>query len=294
MMMIDTGLKGKVAIVTGANNPYGIGAGIAKALAAQGVMVFLHYFRCGNERQLSVNDKDLQGEAFFYTQRAKTPDEVLEAIHKMGGQAVAWEADLSDPDNISRLFDQAEAAFGQVDILVNNAAHWEADTFLPSVDTLVNRAVEAWTSAPDYITASSFDRVFAVNTRAIALAMAEFVRRQIHRKGNWGRIINISTDGAYCFPSEISYGASKLAMEGYTRSAAQEFGQFGITVNTISPGAIQTGWVTPEMETDIAATYPMRRVGQPEDIADAVVFFASEQARWITGQRIYVGGGHAM
>jgi 3-oxoacyl-[acyl-carrier protein] reductase len=83
-------------------------------------------------------------------------------------------------------------------------------------------------------------------------------------------------------------------MEGYTRSAAQEFGQFGITVNTISPGAIQTGWITPEMGKDIAATYPMKRVGQPEDIADAVVFFASEQAHWITGQRIYVGGGHAM
>ncbi|MBL7161412.1 MAG: SDR family oxidoreductase [Anaerolineales bacterium] len=292
--MIDTGLKDKIAIVTGANNPYGIGAGIAKALVAQGAIVFLHYYRCGEEGQLPVHDKDIPGETFYNTQRAKTPSEVLKAIRQIGGQAEAWEADLSIPDNISNLFDQAETTFGQVDILVNNAAHWEADTFLPSADILVNKTVEAWTSAPDYITASSCDRVFAVNTRAVALAMAEFVRRQINRNGNWGRIINISTDGAYCFPSEISYGASKLAMEGYTRSAAQEFGQFGITVNTISPGAIQTGWLTPEMETEIAATYPMRRVGQPDDIADAVVYFASEQARWITGQRIYVGGGHAM
>lgn len=292
--MIDTGLKNKVAIVTGANNPYGIGAGIAKALVTQEVNAFLHYFRCGDGKQSSVGDDDLRGEAFYYTQRAKTPDEVLDAIHQMGGQAEAWEADLSDPDNILRLFDQAEAAFGQVDILVNNAAHWEADTFLPSAKDLVNKAVEAWTSAPGRITALSVDRVFAVNTRAIALTMAEFVQRHIKRQGAWGRIINVSTDGAYCFPSETSYGASKLAMEGYTRSAAQEFGQFGITVNMVSPGAIQTGWLTPEMEKEIAASYPMRRVGQPEDIADAVVFFASEQARWITGQRLYVGGGHVM
>lgn len=292
--MIDTGLKNKVAIVTGANNPYGIGAGIAKALAVQEVKVFLHYFRCGDGKQSSVDDDDSRGEVFYYTQRAKTPDEVLDAIHQMGGQAKVWEADLSDPDNIPRLFDQAEATFGRVDILVNNAAHWEADTFLPSAGDLVNKAVEAWTSAPGHITASSFDRVFAVNTRAIALMMAEFVQRYIKRQGVWGRVINVSTDGAYCFPSEISYGASKLAMEGYARSAAQEFGQFGITVNTVSPGAIQTGWLTPEMEKEIAASYPMKRIGQPEDIADAVVFFASDQARWITGQRLYVGGGHAM
>lgn len=292
--MIDTELKDRVAIVTGANNQYGIGAEIAKALAAQGVKIFLHYFRCGDGKQSLSDDNDTQGEAFYYAQRTKTADDVLGAIRQIGGQAEAWEVNLSDPDNISQLFDKAEAAFGQVDILVNNAAHWEADTFLPSTEDLVNKAVEAWTSAPGRITASSFDRAFAVNTRAIALMMAEFVRRHTRRESTWGRIINISTDGAYCFPSEISYGASKLAMEGYTRSAAQEFGQFGITVNVISPGAIQTGWLTPEMEKEIASSYPMKRIGQPKDIADAVVFFASEQARWITGQRIYVGGGHAM
>ena len=292
--MIHTGLTDRVAIVTGTNNPHGIGAGIAKALAVQGVKIFLSYFRCGDSKQSSSGDSDMRGEAFYNVQRAKTADEVLDVIRQIGSQVKAWEVDLSDPDNIPQLFDRAEAAFGQVDILVNNAAHWEADTFLPSAEYLVNKAVEAWTSAPGRITASGFDRVFAVNTRAIALMMTEFVWRHIRREGAWGRIINISTDGAYCFPSEISYGASKLAMEGYTRSAAEEFGQFGITVNTISPGAIQTGWLTPEMEKGIASSYPMKRVGQPEDIADAVIFFASEQARWITGQRIYVGGGHAM
>jgi 3-oxoacyl-[acyl-carrier protein] reductase len=292
--MIDPNLEGKVAIVTGANNPYGIGAAIAIELAAQDVMVFLHYFRCGDDQQISVPDSAEMGEAFYNSQRAKSPDEILEEIHQIRGQAKAWEADLSDPNNIPLLFDKAEASFGPVDILVNNAAHWEADTFLPTPKDLVNKKVEAWTSAPKRITASSFERSFAVNTRAVALLMAEFGQRHIKRQSTWGRIINVSTDGAYCFPSEISYGASKLAMEGYTRSAAQELGQYGITVNAVSPGAVQTGWLTPDMEKEIEKSYPMRRVGEPEDIADAVVFFASDQARWITGQRLYVGGGHAM
>lgn len=291
--MLDTELKDKVAIVTCANNPFGIGAGIAKAFVAQGAKVFLHYRRCGHEKNTTVTAHE-RGETFYNHQRAKNADEVLAILRGMGGQAEAMEADLSDPATIPHLFDQAEATFGQVDILVNNAAHWEADTFLPSADSLVNKAVEMWTVAPGRISADNVDRVFAVNTRAIALMMAEFAQRHITRQSNWGRIINISTDGAYCFPSEISYGASKLAMEGYTRSAAQELGQYGITVNVIAPGAIQTGWLTPQMEQEIAATYPLRRVGQPEDIADAVLFFASEQARWITGQRLFVGGGHAM
>ncbi len=291
--MLDTGLENKVAIITGANNPYGIGAGIAKALVSQGVKVFVHYFRKKDDQKQQLSN-DERGETFYFLQKRKSADEILEIIQHMGGEAKAWEADLSIPENISLLFDRAESTFGQVDILINNAAHWEADTFVPFIDDSVNKTVEAWTNAPSLITPSSFDQIFAVNTRAIALLMAEFAKRHIMRKDNWGRIINISTDGAYCFPSEVSYGASKLAMEGYTRSAAQEFGQYGITVNIISPGAIQTGWITSEMEKEIAESYPMRRIGQPEDIADAVVFFASEQARWITGQTLYVGGGHEM
>ncbi len=292
-MMLDTGLKDKVAIITGANNPYGIGAGIAKALAVQGVKVFLHYFR-EVEPPTQEADNSEQGEAFYYSQKSKTADEILATIRETGVEAEAWEADLSIPENIPMLFDNAEAAFGKVDILVNNAAYWEADTFIPVADDLVNKFVEAWTDAPNLITATSFDRVFAVNTRAISLMMVEFTKRHTQRKSNWGRIINISTDGAYSFPSEVSYGASKLAMEGYSRSAANEFGQYGITVNIVSPGAIQTGWLTPDLEEEIAASYPMRRIGYPEDIADAVVFFASEQARWVTGQTLNVGGGNKM
>ena len=104
----------------------------------------------------------------------------------------------------------------------------------------------------------------------------------------------MSTDGASGFSSEVSYGASKHALESYSRAAAVELGPFGITVNILSLGPIQTGWITPEMEADIAARTPLRRVGQPEDVAVVALFLASEGARWLTGQSLYVGGGHRM
>lgn len=295
--MIDPKLNDKVIVVTGANNPYGIGAAVAKSFAWQGARVFLHYFRPGGQdrkNDVLLRKPSSPGEAFYQAQQMKSPDEVLQAIKEIGSQGYAWEADLSDPGSIPELFNQAESVFGRVDVLVNNAAHWEADTFIPSPLALVNKAVELWTAPPGGISARSFDRLFAVNTRAVALLMAEFTRRQIERNGRWGRIINISTDGAYYFPSEISYGASKLALEGYARSAAAELGQFGITVNTVSLGPVQTGWITPELEKSILPSIPLGRIGKPEDVADVIVFLASEQARWVTGQRIYVGGGHAM
>jgi 3-oxoacyl-[acyl-carrier protein] reductase len=144
------------------------------------------------------------------------------------------------------------------------------------------------------ITAESHDENFAVNSRAVALMIVEFAKRHIARNAEWGRIINISTDGAYAHPSNISYGASKLAMESYTRAAAHELGPYGITVNVISPGAVQTGWMPAEVKVELEKSYPLRRVGEPEDIANAVVFFASNQADWITGQVLQVGGGNRM
>ena len=158
----------------------------------------------------------------------------------------------------------------------------------------VNRLVELFSSGSIPITPESHDRHFAVNSRAVALMMAEYVRRHIERGARWGRIINVSTDGAYCFPGEVSYGASKAALEAYSRSAAKEVGKYGITVNIVAPGPIQTGWITPELEEKILPTIPLGRVGQPEDVADVIVFLASEQARWLTGQLLYVGGGHAV
>jgi 3-oxoacyl-[acyl-carrier protein] reductase len=294
--MIDPGLTKKVVLVTGANNPHGIGAGIAKAFAAQGCMVFLHYFRqatnCVEHEQ--IEKCKAPGESFYYLQQTKSADEVLNTIRKAGADAHAWEGDLSDPDLVPEMFDQAEHLLGPVDILVNNAAYWDADTFVPARSELTNKLVELWTDRPGTMSATVFDRVFAVNTRAAALAMAEFTNRYITRGASWGRIVNVSTAGAERFPSEVTYGASKFALESYTRSAASELGRFGINVNIVSLGPVQTGWITPELERGILPTIPLGRVGQPDDVADVVVFLASNQARWVTGQRIYVGGGHGM
>jgi 3-oxoacyl-[acyl-carrier protein] reductase len=292
--MIYTALDDKVVVVTGANNPLGIGAAVAKAFAAQRAKVFLHYFRSENPSHRGSGNASSPGQAFYYSQQVKSPEEVLKAIRDLGAQAHAWEADLSDAAAIPELFDQAERALGPVAVLVNNAAFWDGDTFLPAGAGLSNTLNELWTDRPRTISPRSFDRIFDVNTRAPALLMAEFARRQIERRAGWGRIVNVSTAGAYCFPSEISYGASKLALESYTRSAAAELGQWGITVNAVSLGPVQTGWITPELEKEILHTIPMGRIGRPEDVADVIVFLASEQARWMTGQKFYVGGGHGM
>jgi 3-oxoacyl-[acyl-carrier protein] reductase len=122
--------------------------------------------------------------------------------------------------------------------------------------------------------------------------MTEFARRHVARDARWGRIVNISTDGADSFPGEVSYGASKAALEAYSSSAAIELARYGITVNIVAPGPVQTGWIPEEEVPAIVATIPLGRLGEPKDIADVVLFLASEQARWVTGQRLFVGGGH--
>jgi 3-oxoacyl-[acyl-carrier protein] reductase len=294
--MIDTGLQEKVVLITGANNPCGIGAGIARAFANQGCRAFLHYFRQATGCGESAGSREVLGPGllFYHAQLAKAADEVLAGIRAIGVKADAWEGDLADVATIPELFDRAERSLGPVDILVNNAAYWEADTFVPPHAALSNDLVELWTDRPRTTTAGAIDRLLAVNTRAVALAMAEFAARHIGRNAQWGRIVNVSTAGAERFPSEVTYGASKFAVESYTRSAAAELGRFGVTVNVVSLGPVQTGWITPELERELLSTIPLGRVGQPNDVADVVLFLASEQARWVTGQRIYVGGGHGM
>jgi len=292
--VINPGLEDKVVVVTGANNPYGIGAAVAKAFAKQGARVFLHYFRDKGSLAMQSTGVRSPGEAFYRFQQAKHPTDVIDAIHEVNGHAQTWEADLADHRLIPVLFERAEKAFGPVDVLVNNAAFWEGDTFLPAGTDLANKLPELWTERPKEVSVGAFDKLLAVNTRAPVLLMAEFARRYIAREAKWGRIINVSTAGAACFPSEISYGASKYALESYTRSAAAELGALGITVNVVSLGPIQTGWITPELQRKILPSIPAGRIGTPEDVADVVVFLASEQARWVIGQKIYVGGGHGM
>ena len=275
--MIDTLLKNKIALVTGAN--HGIGAAIAKALAKQGVKVFITYLRASNT--------DKWREPDYVKNQSQTADKLVSEIQKNGGKAVALEADLADVSTFKKLFDEAEKALGPVEILINNAAYCNPDTFEPK------ELFEQKTGATsDTVSLEQYEQHFAVNTRAAVFLIEELTRRHVARKASWGRIINISTGWADCFPTEISYGASKAATEAYSRAAAVELGKYGITVNIIGPGPIQTGWMSKEVETNAAQRAPLKRVGFPEDIADVVVFLASEQARWLTGQRLFVGGGN--
>jgi 3-oxoacyl-[acyl-carrier protein] reductase len=279
MNVINPGLVGKVVLITGANSPFGIGAETARAFAAQRARVFLTYLR-ESPTPYGVSEKEAKtatafSEAFGRYQNSQNADRVVRELRESGGEVEAMEIDLAQSNQIPGLFDAAEKAFGQVDVLVNNAAHcMYPDNVL---DT----------------TAERIDQHFAVNTRAVVLTMQEFGIRHIRAGRTWGRIINISTD-SYMHLGNTAYGASKHAMESYTRDAAHELGPSGVTVNIVSPGPVQTGYYDEALVRREKRRIPLGRIGRPEDIANAVLFFASDQASWITGQKLYVGGGHNM
>ncbi len=286
--MIDPKLKDKIALITGAN--HGIGAATARALAAQGTKVFVSYFHEPTTYADVELDKALEkgvgGDALYRARQQAPVDLLLEQVRTSGGIVSAYEADLGVVENIPRLFDLCEAQLGPVDILINNHTHCVLETFDPA------RVNENGT--PQLTSAESIDKHFAVNARAYALMMSEYLGRYLQRGASWGRIINLSTDAAHAHDANISYAASKHAIESYSRSAAIEIGKYGITVNIVAPGPIQTGYITPESEIKIARGTPLGGVGEPEHVADVIVFLASEQARWLTGQLIYVGGGWRM
>lgn len=213
--MIDPHLRGRVALVTGANQ--GIGAAAARALAAEGARVFLTYLRLDRAGHGDPTLPQAYDEV-----RARSAVAVVEAIRHAGGSADLWEADLTDPAVVPELFDRAEAAFGPVEILVNNAAFWQGDTFLP------DRAERfGWRLQP--VSPDTCGRHFAVNSQAPALLIAEFARRHAARGASWGRIVSLTTGGAPGFPEKVSYGAGKNALESYTMAAAGELASLGIT-----------------------------------------------------------------
>jgi len=287
--MIDPHIEGKVALITGAN--HGIGAATAKAFATQRAKVFLTYFREPCDRTPEdlecARKSGIGGVLLYRANQQQAPDSTIQDIQSIGGTVVSREMDLSLVENIPLLFDHCEGELGPVDILVNNHTYCAHDTFDPGLVTTEGFGIHM-TSAGD------IDANVAVNTRSYTLMMSEYIRRFLKRNACWGRIINISTDAAHAHEANVSYAASKHAIESYSRSAAIEVGKYGITVNIIAPGPKQTGYLTPEKESSIAAQTPLRRIGKPEDVADVILFLASQQAHWLTGQLLYVGGGWRM
>jgi 3-oxoacyl-[acyl-carrier protein] reductase len=245
-------LTGKVGVVTGASK--GIGASIAEHLAAEGASVVVNY----------ASDKS-------------AAHATVRRITEKGGKATAIQADVSKPQDISRLFAETKAAFGKLDILVNNAGIYE---FAP---------LEA-------VTIDHFHKQFSLNVLGLLLATQEAVKL-IGPDG--GSVINIgSIVGQMPVQNASVYSATKAAVDAVTIALSQELGPQKIRVNSLSPGMVETeglhstGIAESDFRKKIEAQTPLGRIAQPQDIARAAVFFASDDAGWVTGQTLLVAGGH--
>lgn len=244
-------LAGQVAVVTGASK--GIGAEIAVQLAAEGASVVVNYA----------------------SSRAGA-NKVVKAITAKKGKAMAVQADLSQPKDVQSLFRKTKKAFGRLDILVNNAGIYE---FAPL----------------EKITPDHFHKHYDLNVLGLLLATQEAVKL-FGEKG--GSVINISSVVATLAPPETSvYSGTKAAVNAITRSLAQELGPRKIRVNAVNPGMIETegthtaGITAGEFRKHMEALTPLGRIGVPSDIAPAVVFLASSDSGWITGETLYISGG---
>jgi 3-oxoacyl-[acyl-carrier protein] reductase len=261
----DTDLSGHVAIVTGAN--HGIGAATAVTLASRGAAVLITYLR--------LDDAPDPGTPEAYRRnRAQDATAVLDAVEAVGGLGRAIEVDLSDPDTPARLFDLAERELGAVDILVNNATGWLADTFKPHARDRFDRSLTA-------MSVQTFDRLFAVDARGGALMIAEFARRHHERAASWGRIISLTSGDGRGFPEEVSYGAAKAALTDFTLSAGAELAPAGITANVVHPPVTDTGWVTQEVREMVARSSELENVAEPSEVAEVIAYLCEDRARLI-------------
>lgn len=243
-------LLDKVAIITGSSR--GIGAEIARTLGHAGAKVIVNY-----------SESHAAAEA------------VCEAIAAAGSEALAVQADVSNPADVRKLFDMAIERFGRVDILVNNSG------------VLVSKKMAE-------ISDEEFDRVLNINVKGVFYAL----REAAFRLADGGRVVSLSsTVTRLMLPNYGAYAASKGAVEQLTRVFAREVGERGITANIVSPGPVNTEMFTTGKSEEtikrMAAMSFLGRVGEPEDIARVVLFLASEEAGWVTGQNISASGGAA-
>ena len=191
-------------------------------------------------------------------------------------------ADLTDAASPPRLFDEAERAFGPVDVLVHSATASLLDTFVQADEDWAGRSTQR-------VDAASFDRQFAVDARAGALLIAEFATRLEARGGRGGRIVVLTSGGEIGFPGEVSYGAAKAALVNYALSASIELNRYGVAVNAVHPPITDTGWVTEEVERFVAGDPHFFDVAQPEEVADVIAFLTSPDGGRITGTTIRMG-----
>lgn len=258
--MIDPKLQGKTVLVTG--GAMNIGAAISRAFAVQGARVAVHHV--GGETPGGTLEH-----------QRSSADQVEAFVESLPG-AISVEGDFLEHGVASRVFDEVYERMGSVDVLVNNAGYTDADDTYATIDD------------------ASLERSYRVNVIAPAMMMAELSRRLPEEAAPGSiAVINISTDAARAFPGQVGYGTSKAALESLTRGAALDLGP-QIRVNAIAPGPVQTGWMTEELIESVLPDIPLGRVGTPDDIAEAAVFLASYQARWISGQIIQVAGGHSL
>ena len=246
--MTDKSLNGKTALVTGASR--GIGRAIALKLGQLGFDVAVNYLNSAGEA-----------------------DEVVEQIIAQGGRAIAIKTDMADPVAIEKMFDQAVAEFGQLDILINNAG------------------IAIYKAISD-ISEEEYERQFSINVKGLLFACQQAARKL----ADGGRIVNISTSVTkMMLPNYGLYAASKGAVEQLTKVLAKELGPRGITVNAISPGPTDTelfrNGKTEQQIRQMAAMAVFHRLGTPEDIANAVALLVSHEAGWISGQDICANGG---
>lgn len=270
--MINYGLKNRVALITGANNPQGIGATTALAFAREGAKVVLVYKKIF--RPFDKNKTDKNGTDRYFEANAGNADIVESKLKEINADYIILESDISNEDDVKAIYSNVMDRYGKIDILVNNAAEGDMD----GLDTI------------EKITPNVIDDTFAVNVRGSIM----MTREMINHRGDYGRIINLSTDASQVFAGQITYGASKATLEALTRSIALEVAKYGITVNCVAPGPTQTGWIDEDLEKAVLPIIPMNQLIEPEDIAETILFLASEQARMITGQVIKVSGGHAL